>query len=354
MAIHTSFFDPELTYQENYIEGPFGAFGEGFTYQQTGQPNHDFFGHKVYLPFGIPAGPLVNGKYVKAAFRAGFDLPTYKTVRTGNHPCHPHPNIVPVKVEGDLTLEKAQAGLIQDDGYNEPISITNSFGVPSFDPDVWQADMQKAAESAGKGQVMIGSFQGTNKGTGVDKFIEDHVLGAKLVKETGTKIIEANFSCPNEGTANMLCFDTDRVLEISSRIKEEIGNTPLLIKLAYFKDQEHLEDYVNKIGRIVDGFSIINTIAAPVKNRQQEQALPGEGRAVSGICGRPIKWAGIDMVSRLNKLRDELNLNYKIVGCGGVTNPEDYQDYIQSGANAVTSATGAMWNPYLAKEIKES
>lgn len=114
-----------------------------------------------------------------------------------------------------------------------------------------------------------------------------------------------------------------------------------------------MEDYVKKLGGIVDGFSIINTIAAPVKNKQGEQALPGQGRAVSGICGRPIKWAGIDMVSRLKILREELNLDYKIVGCGGVTTPQDYQDYIQAGADAVTSATGAMWNPYLAKEVKE-
>jgi len=35
-------------------------------------------------------------------------------------------------------------------------------------------------------------------------------------------------------------------------------------------------------------------------------------------------------------------------------NAEDYQDYREAGADAVLSATGAMWNPYLAKEIKEA
>jgi tRNA-dihydrouridine synthase len=33
--------------------------------------------------------------------------------------------------------------------------------------------------------------------------------------------------------------------------------------------------------------------------------------------------------------------------------PQDYFDYRQAGADVVMSATGAMWNPYLAQEIKQ-
>ena len=39
---------------------------------------------------------------------------------------------------------------------------------------------------------------------------------------------------------------------------------------------------------------------------------------------------------------------------GGVTKTEDYFEYLRAGADSVMSATGAMWNPYLAQEIKES
>jgi dihydroorotate dehydrogenase len=42
------------------------------------------------------------------------------------------------------------------------------------------------------------------------------------------------------------------------------------------------------------------------------------------------------------------------VGVGGVTVPEDFEEYRAAGADIVMSATGAMWNPYLAKEIKEN
>jgi len=33
-------------------------------------------------------------------------------------------------------------------------------------------------------------------------------------------------------------------------------------------------------------------------------------------------------------------------------NALDYQDYHHAGADVVMSATEAMWNPYLAREIK--
>jgi len=40
------------------------------------------------------------------------------------------------------------------------------------------------------------------------------------------------------------------------------------------------------------------------------------------------------------------------VGCGGVAAPDDYKEYVSLGADAVMSATGAMWNPMLGQEIK--
>jgi dihydroorotate dehydrogenase len=303
------------------------------------------------VPFGIPAGPLINANFVKAAFEKGFDIATYKTVRTHSYPCHPHPNILAVHIEGDLTMAEALGELTADINYTQPLSITNSFGVPSKDPAVWQADMVKAVKAVGKGQVMVGSFQGTKDASGnVQNFIEDFVLAARLVKETGAPILEANLSCPNEGTADLLCFDVERVRLISDRIKNEIGDTSLILKLAYFESDEHLSEMVAAVGPIVQGISVINTIPAAIIDAKGNQALPGEGRLRSGVCGSAIKWAGVEMVKRLYKLRNEQDQEFAIIGVGGVTIPDDYKEYRDVGADAVQSATGAMWNPYLAKE----
>ncbi len=347
------YYDPSLSYEENLQQGPFGIFANNQIFEQLGEPTYDFFGHPIYLPLGIGAGPLPNAKFVRAAFQKGFDLPWYKTVRTRAKAVHPFPNIVPVQTNNDLKIEEAEQGVVSKDTFNQPIAITNSFGVPSFEPDIWQPDMQQAVLSAGKGQVMVASFQGTNYGRGPEAFIEDHVLGARLVKETGAKILEVNLSCPNEGTQQILCFDLPRVEIIVNKIKEAVGNTPLLLKIGYFEEEEFLRQYVQTLGTIADGFSAINTIQAKVFTTTHEQALPGEGRLHSGICGAPIKWAGLDMTRRLNQIRQELGLNYKIIGHGGVVSPEDYLEYMAAGADAVASSTGSIWNPLLAQDIKQ-
>jgi dihydroorotate dehydrogenase (NAD+) catalytic subunit len=345
------FYNPLKSYEENFKTGPFGAFADGKIFNNEGEPKFNFLGQKVFLPFGIPAGPLVNGNFTKAALDKGFDLVVYKTIRTSKYACHKWPNVLAVKTDGDITFEKSEKGLAADFDYKEPLSITNSFGVPSFDPSFWQEDLSKSVKYAKIGQVVIGSFQGTPGGS-EKKYIKDFVLAAKLAKETGCKILEANFSCPNEGTSQILCFDTERAQKVAEAIKNEIGNTPLIIKIAYFKDQPFLEKLVDGAGKIVQGIAAINTFPAKIFDNKGKQALPGAGRLVSGTCGAGIKWAGLDMVKRLDNLREEKGLKFAIIGVGGVMNYRDFNEYREAGADAAMSATGAMWNPLLAEEIK--
>ncbi|MBI2338281.1 tRNA-dihydrouridine synthase [Candidatus Daviesbacteria bacterium] len=360
--LQVPFYDPNKSYEENYDKGPFGGFAEGpertsgepFDYAQ-GEPRFNFLGQKVYTPFGIPAGPLVNAKFCKAAFEKGFDICVYKTVRSSSFPCHPFPNILAVKLEGDLTLEKAQTKLVADNNYSEPLSITNSFGVPSKDPLVWQEDVKKAVSYAGPGQVLVLSFMGTvRENQTEDEFIADYALAAKLSFETGAKILETNLSCPNIGNEGLVCYNLDMTEKVLAAIRKEIADTPLIVKVGYYKDDEDLQKLVSIVGKYGQAVAAINTISAEVVDNNGNQALPGKNRLRSGVCGAGIKWAGLDMVRRLKKVTgDRLQGTVKIIGVGGVTKAEDYFEYMENGADAVMSATGAMWNPFLAQEIKQ-
>src|SRR3989344_2197354 len=177
------FYDPEKSYEENFAQGPFGAFTDGKVFKDEGEPKYDFLGVKVNSPFGIPAGPLVNSKFIKAAFEKGFDLCIYKTVRSGAYPAHSYPNVVSVKVDGDLTYEKAQGQVEMQTGFDQPLTITNSFGVPSRSPEFWQADCDRAVSYQGQGQAVILSFMGTVKQNQTrEEFIADHVRAARLAK----------------------------------------------------------------------------------------------------------------------------------------------------------------------------
>lgn len=348
------FYDPALSYDDNFKSGPFGSFRNGRKVHHSKTPQYTFVGLPVNLPFGIAAGPLLNSAFVNAALDKAFDLVVYKTVRTHEYKCHPWPNVLPVAVNGNLTFEDAQKGITTQSTFQQPLGITNSFGVPSADPDFWQSDMKKSVEYAKPGQIVIGSFQGTIQENGKEaSYIQDFVLAAKLIKETGVPCLEVNLSCPNEGTSQLLCFDIHKVKKIVTAIKEEIGNTPLIVKMAYFSEQDQLTKFITEIGPLVEGMAMINTIPAKVYTPQATQALPGEKRLTSGICGKPILWAGLEMVRRTSLLKAELGLKCSIIGVGGVSSTEDFNDYIEQGADAVMCATGAMWNPELAVEIKK-
>lgn len=349
----TPFYDPEKSYEENFQKGPFGAFANGQVIQQ-GEPllKFDFMGFKVNSPFGIAAGPLINGNFVQAALDKGFDIVTYKTVRTAKYACHPWPNVLSVNVPKGVILGKEEIKLTADNNFKEPLSITNSFGVPSFEPEFWQEDIKKVVKNLRQGQILVGAFQRTKKELpNIDEYINDFVVAAKLMKETGVQVMEVNFSCPNEGTSELLCYDAARSAEVVKAIKNEIKDIPLIVKISFFKDEDLLKEFVKKVGPLVQGIAAINTIYAEIVNEKGEEALPG--RTYSGVCGHAVKWAGLDTVKRLKKIREELSFSYTIIGVGGVMTTDDFFEYRDAGADIVMSATGAMWNPYLAKEIKE-
>lgn len=354
----TPFYDPNKTYEENFEQGPFGAFAssaQGFGRPQAdGEPKYDFFGVKVNSPFGIPAGPLINANFFKAAFEKSFDICVYKTVRSTEFPCHPFPNILAVKVNGDLAPERAKEKLIADRNYAEPLSITNSFGVPSRSPKIWQEDVKKAIAYARDGQVLILGFMGTvREGQTEEEFVEDYVLAGKLAKETGAKILEVNLSCPNIGNEGLVCYDLKITEKICEKLRQAIGKTPLIIKVGYYKDEESVKQLAEIANKYVDGISAINTIPAEIVDEEGNQALPGPNRQKSGVCGVSIKWAGLEMARKLKSIREKFNYSFKIIGVGGVATPDDFFEYLDAGADFVMSATGAMWDPYLAQEIKE-
>ena len=350
------FYDPTKSYEENYDSGPFGAFADGKIFEQKGEPKADFLGHNVYAPFGIPAGPLLNSKFCKAAFEKGFDICVYKTVRSDTFPCHPYPNVLAIHPEGDLTFEELKRPLVADTTYTEPLSITNSFGVPSKASPVWQEDVKKAVAAAGKGRVLVLSFMGTVKPNQTQQeFIDDYILAARLSFETGAHILETNLSCPNIGNEGLVCYNLEVTEKIVKGIRDVIGNKKFILKVGYYRDDADIERLADIANEYADSISGINTLQGEIRDVDGNQALPGSpARLRSGVCGVGIRWAGLDFMTRLAAIRAKKGFKFGIEGVGGVLTPEDYKAYRDAGADSVMSATGSMWNSYLAQEIKKA
>lgn len=355
-----TFFDPAKTFDDNFDNGPFLEESEQLFYKNSGEPSYSFLGNKLYSPFGIGAGSLPTRAHVKKAFERGFDVVCYKTQRSVPFPCNAFPNVVYIDIDGDLTLDRAKKSLVgrlKSDKPVEKLTITNSFGNPSRGPQFWANDMKQAAQAQGKGQLFIASVVGTiQDGFTPEDYYDDFAKTAELAVEIGAPVIEINLSCPNVANEGVVCYNYDAVVSIAKKTKEKVGNIPIIAKIGYFDSdqQELLEKIVFDTADYIAAFSAINTIQAAVVDEQGNQMLPGEGRLRAGICGAAIKWAGIDMVRRLDDLRKRHNLDYEIIGVGGVMTSADFQEYREAGANVVQSVTASMWNANLAAEIKAS
>ncbi len=344
-------YDDQIDFEENKAKGPFGDYATiEQPYQNQGEPQYDFFGIPVYSPFGIGAGPLPTPRFIKAGLDKGFDIVTLKSVRTDTFPLNPYPQVRPLQITGDLDLDPNTKVLVAGH-YSEPLAVGNSFGIPSVPPNEWQPYMREALQLPGKGQAILVAFQGTARGEGKEAFVQDHVRGVELIKQTGGKIIEINLSCPNEGEELLACFDTDITERIVKAVREAHPDIKLMIKLAYFSNHEQLKDLVKRVGHLLDGISAINAMPATVTDAAGKEVFPG--RPMAGVSGAPIRWAGLEMTRLLYSFREEFGYKYKIVGMGGVLGAKDFHEYLEAGADSVMSVTGAMWSPDLAGEIKK-
>lgn len=352
--MNSYFYDITISYEENWEKGPPIALQNIPPPKRAIGKKQTFLGFEVNSLFGIPAGPLLNEKFMKAAFDHGFDISTYKTVRSVFFPSHPFPNVLEVEIEGELHPERTSRLVTKKKSSKskKDFSITNSFGVPSKKPNEWQADVKNALSHVKDGQLLILSFMGTVKEKQTrDDFIADFARTAKLAAETGAKVLEVNLSCPNLGSEGLVCYNLKLTEEICQAIRRKIGDLPLILKVGYYESDEDLKKLAKIAQAYAQGIAAINTLAVEVVDKKGQPALPGKNRAKSGICGAAIKWAGLKTVKKLHQIRKDWGYQYAIVGIGGVMSADDYRDYRQAGADVVQSATGAMWNPYLAYEI---
>ncbi|MBN4054737.1 dihydroorotate dehydrogenase [Nitrospira defluvii] len=343
----------DLSYEDNYKRGPF--FSQKIP-RRTIVKRHLLLGFEVNSRIGVPAGPLLNSNWIKTYAALGFDLPVYKTVRTCFMPSHPSPNCLILDLKEAIQEKEIGGRLTTAPNFGQDwtgeISITNSFGMPSRDPKEWQEDVAKAKNYLDHGQILIVSVVGT-PGQGND-LAEDYALGASMAVDAGADIVEINLSCPNVISGEGILFtDPGASSRVSSIVKKKIGATPLLIKMGYIPNPALLEKVVTANASHVEGIASVNTLPFEVVQADGSPALQGKGRLRSGVCGAAIKSCAMTQARRLVDLKNKKHFDFIIVGVGGAMTTHDIRAYFDLGVDAVMSATGAMWDPYLAYKYWE-
>lgn len=347
---HPPIYDIEKSYLANFEKGPFFSGKIPKRKIPLREKWVDFLGFKVATPLGVPAGPLLNARWVGFAAQMGFDIVTYKTIRSQKHPAHPLPNMIYVDTKGFLNYARAQETLVRasfSPKDMETLAATNSFGIPSQSKEILLKDIADAHQALQEGQVMIVSIVGTPR-EGED-FIQDFAITAQLAQEAGAKIIEVDLSCPNVATCEGNLFtDPKMVFAICSCIKKAVSSVPLIIKVGVIEDAYLLKQVMLAAAKAgVEGVCGINTMSMKVVDASGQAAL-GKKRLKAGVCGSPIRKIACDFVQKAHTINVQEKLDLKLLATGGVTEPAHFDHFFDLGADVAMSAVGMMWDPYLA------
>lgn len=296
-----------------------------------------FLGFKLNSPLGIAAGPLLNGRWVLYYSRLGFDILTYKTVRSSEWPSNPLPNVTYVKVKDNIGEKVSRSR-----------SITNSFGMPSMPPSFWVKDVARTKKRLAPGQILIVSVVGTPRN---GNLVDDFVQVTKLAAESKADAVEVNLSCPNVRGEGLLCHDFASSREIIRKTSKARGKKPMLVKLSALPKKQ-LERLLEEIERYADGVVSINSVSMKIE-KQGKPFLVG-GQKSSGVCGEGVKDIAEKELKKIVSWKKKNKAKMAVVTIGGVMTVEDVKTRLRVGADAVTVATAAILNPGLAIDFKKT
>lgn len=370
-GLPTPLYDTGADVRPNFA-GPRGVLPWLPADQRTVPPQSQvrLFGRRIRGVIGISASPLTaNASWVAAMAGAGFDVLTTKTVRSRAWPAHPFPQwllgtAVPDRaVISDVDRAGADPGgclalaiRLNPRGAG-PVSSANSFGVPSPEPSVWQADLGRARTALGTGQVLIASVMGSPELYSGADLVADFVLVARLAAQTGVAAVELNLSCPNtlhldgSGANAPLCADPAAAAAVTAAVRAALPSSVALVAKLSVLAPDVLADVVGRLAPQVHAIAGINAVQRPVLDPAGNPAF-GPERIRAGVSGGTILQHGLDFVRAVRARRAELGASFAIIGMGGVLSTADVRSYRDAGADVVQSVTGACLDPALAQRVR--
>lgn len=343
----------DRSFEWNHANGPDFA-GPWPVVPET--PLKDFFGLKVRSRFGVPASILLNGRWIETYARLGFDLLTYKTVRSTARLCQPPPNWLFLDPRSAAELSDPERPMMLAAAAPDApaaASAGGSFGMPSVAPEAWEPDIAVAKRALGPGQVLIVSVVGTARpGMSDAEFAADFAGLATRAAQGGADLVEADLSCPNVARREGEVYaDTPLSAAIAEAMKRAVPDRPLLLKVGEMADRAKMADFLDRVAGIADGVVMINGPSRRIVDRAGAPAF-GPGRERAGVTGGAVKAIALRMVEAATAHIARRNLALKIIGVGGIGSATDARAYLEAGAYATQAATSATWNPYLAVELK--
>ena len=265
------------------------------------------FGLNFPNPIGMAAGFDKNAEVSDALLKLGFGFVEIGTVTPKPQTGNPRPRI--------FRLERDEA-------------VVNRLG---FNNDGAEAVLRRLA-----GRAHLGGIVGVNVGANKDS--EDRTADYVRLIETFAPVASyftVNVSSPNTpGLRNLQQAEAlddllARVIDARERVRQNAGDTPVLLKIAPDLSLAELDDVVHIArSRRVDGMIVTNTtLSRPSTLREQVRA-----KESGGLSGRPVFRLSTRMVAETYVRAEGA---FPLIGVGGIDSGGAALTKIRAGASLI-------------------
>jgi dihydroorotate dehydrogenase len=280
------------------------------------------FGRDVPAVFGLAAGFDKNGVGVRGLTMLGFGWIEVGTITANSQAGNEPPRLWRVLDER---------------------AVRNRMG---FNNDGAAAVAERLrrlrSRPAGRRHV-VGVNIGKSRITAPEDAAADYATSARLLAPYADFLV-VNVSSPNTpGLRDLQAVDQLRPILVA--VRDAAGSTapggvPLLVKIA-----PDLSDAdVDAVAGLAKELDMAGVVAVNTTIDHQH----GEG----GLSGPPLLPRGLEVVARL---RSALGPDAVIIGCGGITTPDDARAYLEAGATLIQGYTGFIYEgPFWASRVNRA
>lgn len=205
-------------------------------------------------------------------------------------------------------------------------------------------------------RVLVGGNIGKNKVTPNAEALQDYLTCFEALFDHVDYFV-VNVSSPNTPGLREL-QDKKPLMALLGRLKKKneqlaaqrsVGEKPILLKIAPDLNEDQLLDIIE----IVESTKIQGIIATNTTiGRNDLQSDADLTQETGGLSGRPLTQKSTEVIRFVVERR---NVNFVIIGVGGIHSPQDALDKLEAGADLVQLYTGFIYEgPGLVKRINQA
>lgn len=280
-------------------------------------------GHTFASPFGVAAGLDKNAEAVIGLGQLGFGHVEVGTLTARPQPGNPKPRLF------RLVPDRA---IINRMGFNNA-------GAADAAPRLARAHQARH-------RPVIGVNIGKSRVVTIDDAIDDYLESCRLVSRLADYLV-VNVSSPNTPGLRGL-QELDKLSPLLSQVKDAVGSTPLLVKIAPDLDDEQVVR-ISELACELGLSGIIATNTTLSRENLTTDAATVRAAGDGGLSGAPLAARALHV---LRVIRGVVPADMCVISVGGVETGADVAERLDAGATLVQGYSGFIYRgPLWARAI---